>query len=52
MEIPDNRPPMTMTEKIFAIHAVEPTGSVQTGDTILVSIDWIMASEASWSVSI
>ena len=42
---------MTLTEKIFEMHNVEATGSVQSGDVIRVSVDWIMASEASWSVS-
>ncbi|KAI1083697.1 hypothetical protein F5B20DRAFT_528141 [Whalleya microplaca] len=46
---PPGRPPMTLTEKIFAIHDIEPKGYVRTGETIRVSIDWIMASEASWS---
>lgn len=45
------RPPMNTTEKIFAMHSTNSNGYVQTGDTILVSIDWIMASEASWAVS-
>ncbi|KAK5996401.1 Putative aconitate hydratase [Cladobotryum mycophilum] len=46
---PVGRPPMTATEKIFAVHAVDPRGYVKSGDTIRVSTDWIMASEASWS---
>lgn len=40
---------MTLTEKIFALHDVEGHGFVRTGTTIRVAIDWIMASEASWS---
>ncbi|KAI0006237.1 hypothetical protein F4779DRAFT_597114 [Xylariaceae sp. FL0662B] len=45
---PPGRPPMTLTEKIFAIHDIEPKGYVRTGETIRVSVDWIMASEATW----
>jgi homoaconitase/3-isopropylmalate dehydratase large subunit len=41
---------MTVTEKIFAMHAVDSKGYVKTGETIRVSLDWIMASEASWAV--
>ncbi|UKZ95721.1 uncharacterized protein TrAFT101_010537 [Trichoderma asperellum] len=44
-----DRPPMTVTEKIFAMHAVDSKGYVRTGETIRVSLDWIMASEASWA---
>ncbi|KAL7934638.1 aconitase iron-sulfur domain-containing protein [Trichoderma chlorosporum] len=46
---PKERPPMTVTEKIFAMHAIDSKGYVKTGDTIRVSLDWIMASEASWA---
>ncbi|KAJ9144998.1 Aconitase family protein [Pleurostoma richardsiae] len=46
---PPERRPMTLAEKIFAMHNVEPTGEVCVGDTIRVYVDWIMASEASWS---
>ncbi|KAH8121897.1 hypothetical protein FP744_10002942 [Trichoderma asperellum] len=46
---PKDRPPMTVTEKIFAMHAVDSKGYVRTGETIRVSLDWIMASEASWA---
>ncbi|KAL7947516.1 aconitase iron-sulfur domain-containing protein [Trichoderma barbatum] len=46
---PKDRPPMTVTEKIFAMHAIDSEGYVRTGDTIRVSLDWIMASEASWA---
>ncbi|KAG7038209.1 aconitase family protein [Colletotrichum scovillei] len=45
---PAGRRPMNVTEKIFALHDVTRTGWVRTGDTIRVSVDWIMASEASW----
>lgn len=41
---------MTVTEKIFAMHAIDSKGYVKTGETIRVSLDWIMASEASWAV--
>lgn len=47
---PKDRPPMTVTEKIFAMHAIDSKGYVRTGETIRVSLDWIMASEASWAV--
>ncbi|KAI1469831.1 aconitase family protein [Daldinia caldariorum] len=43
-----DRPPMNLTEKIFAMHDVDSKGFVSVGDTIRVSVDWIMASEASW----
>ncbi|KAH6604405.1 aconitase family [Trichoderma cornu-damae] len=46
---PKDRPPMTVTEKIFAMHAIDSKGYVRTGETIRVSLDWIIASEASWS---
>ncbi|CAM1507616.1 Fc.00g072570.m01.CDS01 [Cosmosporella sp. VM-42] len=46
---PAGRRPMTLTEKIFAMKNIEPTGAVHSGDTIRVFVDWIMASEASWS---
>ncbi|EHK47694.1 hypothetical protein TRIATDRAFT_44417 [Trichoderma atroviride IMI 206040] len=46
---PKDRPPMTVTEKIFAMHAIDSKGYVRTGETIRVSLDWIMASEASWA---
>lgn len=42
---------MNVTEKIFAMHAIDSKGYVRTGETIRVSLDWIMASEASWAVS-
>ncbi|KAI1340845.1 3-isopropylmalate dehydratase large subunit 2 [Xylariaceae sp. FL0016] len=45
---PRTRRPMNVTEKIFALHAVPSRGSVQPGDMIRVSVDWIMASEFSW----
>ncbi|KAF6838638.1 3-isopropylmalate dehydratase large subunit 2 [Colletotrichum musicola] len=45
---PEGRRPMNVTEKIFALHEVTRPGWVRTGDTIRVSVDWIMASEATW----
>lgn len=48
---PADRPPMNLTEKIFAMHDVDSKGYVRVGDTIRVAVDWIMASEASWGVS-
>ncbi|KAI1646814.1 aconitase family protein [Daldinia loculata] len=45
---PADRPPMNLTEKIFAMHDVDSKGYVRVGDTIRVAVDWIMASEASW----
>ncbi|KAF6834721.1 3-isopropylmalate dehydratase large subunit 2 [Colletotrichum plurivorum] len=45
---PEGRRPMNVTEKIFALHDVTRPGWVRTGDTIRVSVDWIMASEATW----
>lgn len=47
---PEGRRPMTLTEKIFAAHDIEKTGSVKPGDVVRVNVDWIMASELSWSV--
>ncbi|CAK7234870.1 hypothetical protein SBRCBS47491_009095 [Sporothrix bragantina] len=40
---------MNVTEKIFAVHDIDGKGYVKSGETIRVSIDWIMASEASWA---
>ncbi|KAK8117201.1 uncharacterized protein PG998_005482 [Apiospora kogelbergensis] len=45
---PSGRPAMNVTEKIFALHDVDGAGAVRTGDIIRISVDWIMASEASW----
>ncbi|KAF9874425.1 aconitase family protein [Colletotrichum karsti] len=39
---------MNVTEKIFALHDVDRRGWVRTGDMIRVSVDWVMASEATW----
>ncbi|KAK7926607.1 hypothetical protein PG985_003605 [Apiospora marii] len=45
---PPDRRPMNVTEKIFALHDVEPKGWVKPGQMIRVRVDWIMASEFSW----
>ena len=44
--------PMTLAEKIFAHHTTGgcSTEGVAVGDLVRVSVDWIMASELSWSV--
>lgn len=42
---------MTLSEKIFAAHDIEQRGELKPGDMIRVDVDWIMASEISWSVS-
>jgi len=49
---PAGRRGMTVTEKIFAAHDIEGKGSVRPGDVVVVNVDWIMASEASWKVKI
>jgi hypothetical protein len=48
---PKERRGMTTSEKIFAAHDIERKGEVKPGDMIRVDVDWIMASELSWSVS-
>jgi hypothetical protein len=45
---PTGRRGMTLTEKIFAMHDVSRKGHVAPGMTISVSVDWILASDASW----
>jgi homoaconitase/3-isopropylmalate dehydratase large subunit len=45
---PPGRRGMTLTEKIFAMHDVQRRGDVSPGMTISVSVDWILASDASW----
>jgi hypothetical protein len=47
---PEGRRGMTLSEKIFALHDVNQTGSVSPGDLIRVDVDWVIASEASWKV--
>lgn len=49
---PPGRRGMTLSEKIFAAHSVDRTGQVKPGDMIRVDVDWIMASELSWKVSL
>jgi hypothetical protein len=48
---PKGRRGMTVGEKIFAAHDIERKGEVKPGDMIRVDVDWIMASELTWSVS-
>ena len=49
---PAGRPGMTMAEKIFAMHDVSRKGYVRPGDIIQVDVDWVLASELSWAVSL
>lgn len=51
-ERPPGRRPMTMAEKIFAAHDASRKGWVKAGEVIQVDVDWILASELSWAVSI
>ena len=46
--------PMTLAEKVFAQHAVgeKPPHGLAAGDVVRVGIDWILASELSWSVRV
>ncbi len=48
------RRPMTLSEKIFVHHTarVPSAAGVKPGDLIRVSVDWVIASELSWVVSI
>ncbi|CAG9945173.1 unnamed protein product [Clonostachys rosea f. rosea IK726] len=46
---PTGRRGMTLAEKIFAAHDVERNGEVKPGDVIRVDVDWVIASELSWS---
>jgi hypothetical protein len=48
---PAGRRGMTMTEKILAMHDVKHKGWVRPGEVVQVDVDWILASELSWSVS-
>ena len=45
--------PMTLAKKIFAHHTLGgcPVEGIKPGDVVRVSIDWIIASELTWSVS-
>jgi hypothetical protein len=47
---PVTRRGMTMTEKIFAMHDTSKKGFVKPGDIIQVDVDWVLASELSWTV--
>lgn len=46
------RRPMTLSEKIFAHHAIRvpSRAGVQPGDLIRVSVDWVISSEVWWMV--
>ena len=48
-ERPHGRRGMTLAEKILAAHDIERRGEVKPGDVIRVDIDWVIASELSWS---
>ncbi|MGZ6391916.1 MAG: aconitase family protein, partial [Ktedonobacterales bacterium] len=44
------RPPMTLTQKILAQHAVGLTRPwVETGDMLQIRVDWAIASELAWN---
>jgi hypothetical protein len=49
---PDGRRGMTLSEKVFAAHDMDQKGFVTPGDVVRVGVDWIMASELSWHVSL
>ena len=49
---PAGRRGMTLAEKIFAAHDTKRRGEVKPGDVIRVDVDWVMASELSWGVSV
>ena len=46
-----SRKPMTLAQKIFSQHALGPmpAGGLSAGDVVRVGVDWILASELSWS---
>jgi hypothetical protein len=48
-ERPPGRKGMTLSEKIFAAHDTQRRGFVKAGDVVVVEVDWIMASELSWT---
>lgn len=50
-ERPAGRRGMTLSEKIFAAHDTKRRGEVKPGDVIRVDVDWVIASELSWSAS-
>ncbi|TVY45091.1 putative aconitate hydratase [Lachnellula subtilissima] len=43
--------PMTLSEKIFAHHTIGgcPVEGLKAGDVVRVSIDWVIASELTWT---
>ena len=43
---------MTLGEKIFAAHDVERRGVLKPGDMVRVDVDFVIASELSWMVSL
>jgi hypothetical protein len=43
---------MTLSEKIFAAHDVERRGVLKPGDMARVDVDFVIASELSWTVSL
>jgi hypothetical protein len=45
--------PMNLAQKIFAHHTIGgcPIEGLAIGDVVRVGVDWIIASELSWSVS-
>jgi len=43
---------MTLSEKILSAHDIERRGELKPGDMVRVDVDWIMASELSWAVSL
>jgi hypothetical protein len=47
---PEGRRSMTLSEKIFATHDIQRRGELKPGDMVRVDVDWVMASEISWSV--
>ena len=48
---PAGRRGMTLSEKIFAAHDVERRGILKAGNMIRVDVDFILASELSWTVN-
>jgi hypothetical protein len=46
--------PMNLAQKIFAHHTIGgcPIEGLAIGDVVRVGVDWIIASELSWSVSL
>lgn len=43
--------PMNLTQKIFAAHSLSslPSTGLSTGSVVRVGLDWVLASELSWS---